>query len=373
MMMADKDRNNQNVNQPSPFDVLNSAFAEQDEEIKNRAEVERMRKIYDMQQTKKAAATAVAAEKAEKAGQEEDDEASGGSCLGWFFKGLLVLFLAAVLAWIIFMPSGSLKELWSYIEGQIATVSHGLTHSEQATDAGTASTLPTTNVVNDDRTPATTEAQPTEIASVTEAVTTTAATTAAAVTTAKKTQTATTTAAQAESDTDEQEDIVDEASRHIVVYLKSQLAVVYEPSGEIAKAFICSTGKASTPTRTGNYKIRAKYRWRLMIGNCYTQYASSFSSGYLLHSIPYNKRNAGTMSNASYDKLGNPASSGCVRLCFRDSKWIYDNCPIGTSVRVTDDFAPVGVEGEAIPSRIDDAAHSGWDPTDDAPESPYNN
>ena len=373
--MANKDRNSENVNQPSPFDVLNSAFAEQDEEMKNRAEVERMRKVYDMQQTKKAAAAAVAAEKAEKTGQEDDEEErSGGSCLGWFFKGLLVLFLAAVLAWIIFMPNGSLKELWSYIEGQITTISHAMTHSEQATDAGTASTLPTANVVNDGSTPATTEAQPTEIASVTEiATTTTVATTAAAVTTAKQTQAATTTAAQAESDTAEQADIVDEASLHIVVYLKSQVTVVYEPSGEIAKAFICSTGKASTPTRTGNYKIRAKYRWRLMIGNCYTQYASSFSSGYLLHSIPYNKRNAGTMSNASYDKLGNPASSGCVRLCFRDSKWVYDNCPIGTSVRVTDDFAPAGVYGEAVPARIDDAEHSGWDPTDDAPESPYNN
>ena len=371
-MMANNDRNNENIRQPSAFDVLNSAFAEQDEEMKNRAEVERMRKIYDMQQTKKAAAAAVAAEKTEKAGQEDDgDEASDGGCLGWFFKVLLVLFLAAVLAWIIFMPSGSLKELWSYIEGRIVTVSHAVTHLEKAADTETASTLSAEKAVNNDSAPSTTQANPTEITTVTEAAATVATT--AAVTTAKQTKAAATTVASQQSDTAGQEDIADEASQHIVVYLKSQLAVVYEPSGEIAKSFICSTGKASTPTRTGNYRIRAKYRWRLMIGNCYTQYASSFSSGYLLHSIPYNKRNAGTMSNASYDKLGNPASSGCVRLCFRDSKWIYDNCPIGTGVRVTDEFAPDGVYGEAIPARIDDAAHSGWDPTDDAPENPYNN
>ena len=164
----------------------------------------------------------------------------------------------------------------------------------------------------------------------------------------------------------------EQEKRAFELYLKSQVTVVYEPSGEIAKAFICSTGKASTPTRTGNYKIRAKYRWRLMIGNCYTQYASSFSSGYLLHSIPYNKRNAGTMSNASYDKLGNPASSGCVRLCFRDSKWVYDNCPIGTKVSVIDENAPAGSVPEIIPERINDTEHSGWDPTDDSPDSPYN-
>ena len=109
-----------------------------------------------------------------------------------------------------------------------------------------------------------------------------------------------------------------------------------------------------------------------MVGNCYTQYASSFSSGYLFHSIPYNKKNAGTMSNASYDKLGNPASSGCIRLCFRDTKWIYDNCPIGTPVHVVDENAPAGSVPEIIPERIKDTAHNGWDPTDDSPESPYN-
>ena len=78
------------------------------------------------------------------------------------------------------------------------------------------------------------------------------------------------------------------------------------------------------------------------------------------------------MSNSSYDKLGNPASSGCVRLCFRDTKWIYDNCPVGTAVQVVDEKAPTGSVPEIIPARIKDSSHNGWDPTDDSPESPYN-
>ena len=78
------------------------------------------------------------------------------------------------------------------------------------------------------------------------------------------------------------------------------------------------------------------------------------------------------MSDASYDKLGTPASSGCIRLCFRDSKWIYDNCPIGTFVRVVNEEAPADIVPLPIPPRNTDAAYSGWDPTDTAPNNPYN-
>ncbi|HAH78565.1 MAG TPA: L,D-transpeptidase, partial [Ruminococcaceae bacterium] len=32
------------------------------------------------------------------------------------------------------------------------------------------------------------------------------------------------------------------------------------------------------------------------------------------------------------DKLGEPASHGCIRLPVEDAKWIYDNIPEGTKV-----------------------------------------
>ncbi len=33
-----------------------------------------------------------------------------------------------------------------------------------------------------------------------------------------------------------------------------------------------------------------------------------------------------SLAAGNYNMLGQPASHGCVRLCVRDAKWIYDNC-----------------------------------------------
>ena len=32
--------------------------------------------------------------------------------------------------------------------------------------------------------------------------------------------------------------------------------------------------------------------------------------------------------------LGHPASHGCIRMKLKEVKWIYDNCPEGTTVVV---------------------------------------
>ena len=40
-----------------------------------------------------------------------------------------------------------------------------------------------------------------------------------------------------------------------------------------------------------------------------------------------NKKQVGSESN-----LGRKASHGCIRLKIDDAKWIYDNCPYGTTV-----------------------------------------
>jgi len=36
----------------------------------------------------------------------------------------------------------------------------------------------------------------------------------------------------------------------------------------------------------------------------------------------------------SVNKLGSPASHGCIRLKVEDARWIYNNCPAGTTVTV---------------------------------------
>lgn len=161
---------------------------------------------------------------------------------------------------------------------------------------------------------------------------------------------------------------------YIVVYTGSQSTVVYgkDAAGaynQIIKCFTCSTGKNSSPTRTGMYKVKAKYLWRLLVGNVYGQYSSAIGNNYLFHSVPYDKMDSSTIDDDEYDKLGAPASHGCIRLCVRDSKWIFDNVPIGTQVNIVKKEGP---SGEPIPQRNPDKLYNGWDPSDEwASGNPY--
>ena len=100
------------------------------------------------------------------------------------------------------------------------------------------------------------------------------------------------------------------------------------------KYMLCSTGKTLSSTPDGTYRISDQYRWRLMNGGVYSQYASRIVGGVLFHSIPCAVRDANTMFTNYYNQIGNRASAGCVRLLASEAKWIYDNCPPGTYVKI---------------------------------------
>ena len=95
---------------------------------------------------------------------------------------------------------------------------------------------------------------------------------------------------------------------------------------------ICSTGKDDTPTPTGTYQAYAQlsgeWYWFKQY-QCYAKWAYGIVGGILFHSVTFNKnkKQVGSESN-----LGRKASHGCVRLKIDDAKWIYDNCPYGTTV-----------------------------------------
>ena len=66
------------------------------------------------------------------------------------------------------------------------------------------------------------------------------------------------------------------------------------------------------------------------------------------------------------------ASAGCVRLCVRDVKWIYDHCASGTIVTLYDDsnlqeplMKPNAIR---IPTN---SRNAGWDPTDPDGRNPW--
>lgn len=162
---------------------------------------------------------------------------------------------------------------------------------------------------------------------------------------------------------------------YVRVNRKQNIVTVYERNeqGEYqkpVKAFVCSVG-IDDKTPTGTYVISERYEWRLLSGNVYGQYATRIDGPYLFHSVPYLKQAKDSLEYEEYNKLGEPASLGCIRLAVEDSKWIHDNCPSGTVVTIYDSDEKEPLE-KPTPTRIDvNDSRRGWDPKDPDPNNPW--
>jgi lipoprotein-anchoring transpeptidase ErfK/SrfK len=136
------------------------------------------------------------------------------------------------------------------------------------------------------------------------------------------------------------------------------------------KAMICSTGLYNATPR-GTFHTSTKYMWRELYGGVYGQYATRINGGILFHSVPYYRKSKSTLCTDKYNKLGQQASMGCVRLTVEDAKWIAENCPSGTTVEIYDDEDP-GPLGKPEAMKIDtDSPNKGWDPTDPDEDNPW--
>lgn len=159
---------------------------------------------------------------------------------------------------------------------------------------------------------------------------------------------------------------VNRAANTVTVYSMDQKGDYSIPY----KAFACSTGD---DTPLGTYRTSAKYRWHALYGGVYGQYATRIVDAILFHSVPYYAPDPSRLESVEYNKLGTAASMGCVRLCVRDVKWIYDHCPSGTIVEFYDDANNPGPLGKPEAEEIDlSDQRSGWDPTDPDPDNPWN-
>lgn len=125
------------------------------------------------------------------------------------------------------------------------------------------------------------------------------------------------------------------------------------------KAMLTSVGD---DTPIGTFYTPEKYRWRLMVNDTYTQWATRITKGFLLHSITYDVPEEDHLMTVGYNGLGVTRSLGCVRLTCGNSKWIYDNCALGTAVEIYEDpnVASPFDKPELIPISLE----QNWDPTD---------
>lgn len=139
------------------------------------------------------------------------------------------------------------------------------------------------------------------------------------------------------------------------------------------RAIICSTGKYVGDTPLGEFTTLRSYEWLLMVDGSYGQFAYRYYGSILFHSVPYFSKNKGDLEYKQFNKLGEAASLGCVRVCVRDAIWLIENCPVGTQVVVYDDETSPGPLGKPEMIKIpEDSPNRGWDPTDPDPENPWN-
>jgi hypothetical protein len=126
-----------------------------------------------------------------------------------------------------------------------------------------------------------------------------------------------------------------ETKYKIDVDLTKQVISIYKDDEKL-KQIKCSTGifgDANTETPVGNFDLQVKGTF--FFSPKYNQggkYYIKFFSNYLIHSIPTDKN--GNIIEEEKDKLGVPVSHGCIRVPMQESKWIYDNIPIGSAVSI---------------------------------------
>ena len=124
-------------------------------------------------------------------------------------------------------------------------------------------------------------------------------------------------------------------SKYLIwVNLATQRANIFQGSKgnwKLLRTGQVSTGKASTPTPVGVFKVTWKQTgWFASTYTVKPVVRFSAGNGYAFHSRLYYPNSTRLQDGT----IGVPASHGCVRMMDPDIQWIYNNAPSGTTVVV---------------------------------------
>jgi lipoprotein-anchoring transpeptidase ErfK/SrfK len=110
------------------------------------------------------------------------------------------------------------------------------------------------------------------------------------------------------------------AGRRVEVLIDRQLVLAIQDN-QVVRAIAVSTGKPSTPTPTGSFKVYGKFpKWWSTPFREWLLWASPFDGGVAMHQYP--------------DVPVYAASHGCVRVTQYDAHWLFDFVSVDTPVRV---------------------------------------
>ena len=124
----------------------------------------------------------------------------------------------------------------------------------------------------------------------------------------------------------------------LVIDISEQRTYVYQWNGSsygiCINEMICSTGTKKDPTPLGTFQAAGPsgtglWYW-FKTYKCYAKWGYFIVGGIMFHSVTYTKDKK--LQTSTVKKLGTRASHGCIRLEIENAKWIYDNCPAGTTV-----------------------------------------
>ncbi len=126
-----------------------------------------------------------------------------------------------------------------------------------------------------------------------------------------------------------------DSSEYVLIFTQDDQTLKIYKDGEVVKESLGSSGLWDYFTPKGIFQIEdgRKGEWT---------YIERFDSGfkywvgfrwiYLFHSVVFDRD--GNLIQEEADKLGQPASHGCIRLPVEIAKYIYDNIPVGSYVLI---------------------------------------
>lgn len=159
---------------------------------------------------------------------------------------------------------------------------------------------------------------------------------------------------------------VNRRTNTVTVYTKDQDGQYTVP----VRAMICSCGKGGEfTTITGDFSIYFQEPWHPLYDNVYGMFVSGFKDDFLFHSVPYEATSHDTLETAEFNKLGEPASQGCVRMMVSDVYWIMRNCDLNTPVHVIDADTKADPLGRPNAPKLPVGVT--WDPTDNTQGNPF--
>ncbi|MCL2486896.1 MAG: L,D-transpeptidase [Oscillospiraceae bacterium] len=117
----------------------------------------------------------------------------------------------------------------------------------------------------------------------------------------------------------------------------------------LTNTWITATGRTRNLTPTGFFEIEGKEEWHHWSNlDEYSPYASKYAKGLYIHGPIYKYKRFADLIPRTYEALGTNATSGCMRTEVDACYFIYENCDIGTGIKIVEG-SPLGFTAEKPP------------------------